>query len=502
MGNYVGITIGPIFDTINEAASPAALWFTSTMFSDITRRLCLEIKKIDEASSHVEIFSPAFDNDDTDGIKDGIGKYHDRIIFLIEEDDSSVVSDKLDKIIMSVKENTINVFPEETYADRENAQAFLRKYLVIEYVIMNEKRLKKDENCILALSGYLDELELMRLPFSNKDNLFEKMLNGVDKDKRNQLIKKSSLITKDVNIINKDGNIKSIEDIAGVTDKKNEFKHTKYYAVVSADGDGMGKFLKELKSDNKLVTEFSKKCLEYDKKAATLIHEFGGMPIYAGGDDLLFLAPIINKETKKSIFSLCKEINNSFKELIKSGPTISFGISIQYYKFPLYEALKRSQQLLESAKNDINGTKNRIAMNLEKHSGQTIGLIIGNEFVEKFENFINTSSENADGEKYDMTIKSIVYRLHEFRELFQIIDQREINNSEIGKDAYFPWDNMFDNDGQKYAEEYLHKVQKWYYNHIIKSRVETLDGSDSKIQQLASILRFAKFLIERGDDNE
>lgn len=43
MSRYVGITIGPILDTICETTKPAGLWFASSLFSDITRRLCAEI---------------------------------------------------------------------------------------------------------------------------------------------------------------------------------------------------------------------------------------------------------------------------------------------------------------------------------------------------------------------------------------------------------------------------------------------------------------------------
>ena len=42
---YIGITIGPIFDTILDASSPAAMWFTSFLFSDLTRRICDKISK-------------------------------------------------------------------------------------------------------------------------------------------------------------------------------------------------------------------------------------------------------------------------------------------------------------------------------------------------------------------------------------------------------------------------------------------------------------------------
>ena len=37
---YIGITIGPILQTLEEAGTPAALWFASSYFSDLTRSIC------------------------------------------------------------------------------------------------------------------------------------------------------------------------------------------------------------------------------------------------------------------------------------------------------------------------------------------------------------------------------------------------------------------------------------------------------------------------------
>ena len=38
--NYIGITIGPIFDTMNMSSSPLAIWASSYMFSLLSKTLC------------------------------------------------------------------------------------------------------------------------------------------------------------------------------------------------------------------------------------------------------------------------------------------------------------------------------------------------------------------------------------------------------------------------------------------------------------------------------
>ena len=93
-----------------------------------------------------------------------------------------------------------------------------------------------------------------------------------------------------------------------------------YYAFVAADGDSRGKTLEKLVQDpsnpaDKTLEKFSQACLHYTEQAAQLINEFSGMTIYAGGDDLLFLAPLENKEGK-SIFELCYDIQKCFRNTI------------------------------------------------------------------------------------------------------------------------------------------------------------------------------------------
>lgn len=112
---------------------------------------------------------------------------------------------------------------------------------------------------------------------------------------------------------------KSIRDIQEIAEGRPEgdmdAKYLKYYAVVYADADGMGKFLQELsrkdtcEADTKL---FSERCLSYDVKAAEVINDYGGMAIYAGGDDLLFLAPL--KSRGKTFLACVKIFPSCFRK--------------------------------------------------------------------------------------------------------------------------------------------------------------------------------------------
>ncbi len=178
MKQYIGITTGPIFDTISDAATPAALWFASTLFSDITRRICIKLK----TTFHpMTLYSPFFYVEDQNGLTDGIGKYHDRIIFSVEEDviekicqeQGKTLEKVLDDILLDVKKRTIvqikqqkKDFDQEDTEDLDNVYdagelKFLEQYIQLNYMIMTEEEVG-DTNCILKLSPYLDALELMK----------------------------------------------------------------------------------------------------------------------------------------------------------------------------------------------------------------------------------------------------------------------------------------------------------------------------------------------------
>lgn len=535
MKKYAGITIGPIFDTISDATSPAALWFASTFFSDLTRRICMEIMA-KFSDNKLELVSPYFDENDVGGLKEGVGKYHDRIFFSVEGIEESDIKSGLDELIKSVKgeltDNFGEFFFKRTKRQEEAAKTFLKSYLQIHYIILDEEQIGKS-NCILMISPYLDALELMKIfPVSDKDNPFRKIMLGME-NAGNVLIKNSRLyksVDEEQNPLkNTDDTIWELQEIAQGQRKDNlpDDKYLKYYAVVSADADGMGKFLKGISTDadgRGKIRLFSERCLSYDKKAAKKINDYGGMAIYAGGDDLLFLAPVMNGE--KTIFDLCRDISILFKKEIRGTgedfkeeviPTVSFGVSVQYYKYPLYEALNRSRECLGTAKNFTvqSGTsskekvqKNCIYFHLEKHSGQSADLLIGNEAVEVYTSLLKEMLEKKaqqDGIDERM-VKSLGTKLYECRNMIHVMDRNY--EKEVLKEP--SWDNLFDNEGQDSGKEFREYVEKWYYGHLVdeKCRIVTVSGQEERdmeerrLYSLFAALRVSKFFLEKKEDKE
>ena len=505
MPKYIGITIGPIYNTISEARNPAGLWFASSIFSEITRMLCGELHQLNSTESmKVNIISPYYDG--IEGEYDGIGKYHDRIIFSVD----NWISDKMQDIIDKVKGEIVELLPEGYKNDLQ--KEFIKNYLNINYVV---KDIEGDVNPILELSPYLDAIELMpNVIKAQKDNPFESLLN---KKECNDKIKGTAKSNKQLlsNVDNE--SIRSIEEIAGVKEdskEKSEEKSKAYFATVAADGDNMGAFLKELTSDEE-IRVFSGTCLEYSKAAAKLIGDFGGMTIYAGGDDLLFLAPVIGNGGKL-IIELCNDLNDLFKEKIESKlpeklhefiPTISSGIAIHYYKYPLYEALANARKLL----GDIKSTKskNGIALNVEKHSGQSMKLVVRNNSVDNNGNNVKNLVKNLL--KYNFTevitdkkVNGAIYTIENMHKVISVIDDKDMS-----KDDYIKiWLNFFDNEAQEKDEKYHVQLAGLYCDMYKKKSIDEADNksndnseekpTDKLYEQtdFTMLLRFDKFLRE------
>lgn len=498
---YVGITIGPIFKTIGEAISPASLWFGSYFFSTVTKKLCEKLVEIPT----VKIFSPFYDsNSKQKPQEDGIGRYHDRILFLV--DNNTVIEGELQSIISAVKKEMAEKFGEFNSGQIEN---FINNYLRIDFVILNEKTIneiigksgKAGNNIAIILNDALDALELIAAGKGRTDkNLFASFFAG-QKGNRNIYIKESKLFTDTrpnsqlvIKHPDDSSDLKSIEDIAlsrkkeensseeipdgGVTPTRSE-----YYAVVNSDGDKVGTLLKALCKDVDIsqqsdrINSFSKACLDYAGEAAKLVGKYGGMTIYAGGDDLLFIAPV------HSLFSLCSELDEMFKKTLKKGleevdlpddsinVSLSFGVAVQYVKYPLYEALERARVQLYKAKESCgkrpNGSEisggNRLGIELVKHSGKTVQLMVENEKLEMIDNLINYRATTND-----QALESVLYNLQDTEIIFKLLFEKTAQNEFDFQKYKTRFLNNFNNPNQLTYHDYLEKIAEFFYNNYLE----------------------------------
>ena len=505
---YVGITIGPIFKTIGEAISPAGLWFGSYFFSTVTKKLCEKLVEIPA----VKIFSPFYDsNSNQNPQEDGIGRYHDRI--LLSVDDNTVTEEELKNIISAVKKEMAGKFGKFNSGQIEN---FINNYLRIDFVLLNEgtineiigKSEKDGNNIAIILNDALDALELMAAGKGRTDmNLFASFFAG-KKGNRNIYIKESKLFTGTkpnsqlvIKHPDRDSDLKSIEDIA-LSRKKEENSseeipdgevaptRSEYYAVVNSDGDKVGTLLKALCKDVEIsqqsdrINSFSKACLDYAGEAAKLVGKYGGMTIYAGGDDLLFIAPV------HSLLSLCSELDEMFKKTLKKGleevdlpddsinVSLSFGVAVQYVKYPLYEALERARVQLYKAKESCgkrpNGSEisggNRLGIELVKHSGKTVQLMVENDKLEMIDNLINYRTTTND-----QALESVLYNLQDTEIIFKLLFEKTAQNEFDFQKYKMRFLNNFNNPNQLAYHDYLEKIAEFFYDNYLKEYQDMVD---------------------------
>jgi len=431
---YVGITIGPILQTLNLSSSPAALWASSYMFSSLSREICVILTK-EYGVCHKDIILPYFDEEDTlCSSSDGIGLFHDRVIF---------AADGLSIDVSEVCDKALHRVAEKYGIDDEKEFAYLK-----EYVMMAHAAFESDDP-VLEGSRILDSLELKK-PFVFKEtsnplvSLFENTANEELRHKgRNGAIKEIISGFDKFALRKSDSSLKSISDIVF---GEGGFKRNKYYAILRSDGDRMGSIIASLDSNDKRRS-FSRTCLQYCRDVADEAVRFGGVPIYSGGDDLLAILPCEGRAG--NVFEFIKRANTifatSFNDYInamigkgEAPPTLSFGVTIAYYKFPLYEALEDSAELLFGvAKRSI---RNCVAVRVQKHSGQSAGLLISNKKIDFIIEFLS-EIERQDEE----TLLSAMYKLSKFEDAFSGVEnEKEIYNLFINTfDSAFHSDNSF-----------------------------------------------------------
>ena len=504
---YYAITIGPVVDTILMSSKPLGLWFSSYIFSEFSRRICTSIANDIKG----EIILPHFDKNKHGKIFTAVGMFPDRIIFKSDKE-YVAIKDAIDE----VRSDFVSVvFTDST----------LKDYFYFHLLQLN---LSDGDSIIESFSGPLDSMELNR-PFM-AGQLVEKMKKLVT-DSEN--VKKTTLFNNiylsELNLLRKETKetyeIRDLGEICKNFDEKKRFKSQKYYALIQADGDRVGELLKILSKGSgnlsyleKGIKDFSNKIFEYASSLPVILKKYGGSLIYAGGDDLLALVPVYQKNGQ-SLLALCDEINAAFKKKLEvDSVSISFGISIFYYKYPLYEAFKQVQYQLFGVAKDKK-YKDCIALTVQKHSGQTMNLIIKNKtgqadnLVDKLYELISTgkigsSTGSSSGEVSENN--SIMYHLmnNKFFFIFAMKQAIQEKKPQIIKNAF---NNYFDHVTQKEEGHIREKVN--YVQTLVETLMEMANAFnttmseeeinkvvDDVFEKVINILRYRKFLTEKGDD--
>ncbi len=533
LNNYLAITIGPIYNTILQARSTRELWSSSYFFSILMREILTEAEKQNIGT----LLSPV----PADGSLHihGAGIYPDRAFWKTSTMKTEQMNNVFEKAcselyrITGISKEQIDKYASfsavSVNADENGPNAILELNRLLDTAELYEKVSSNDVDFVPALDDNIQALYddghknlqlgggdifihytcgakgYKRLPSiielctrdlkykAGKQNYFDlvtepasqKMCTYIQSNKpRYERVKEEQELESQL--------------MQALKDNYKDFRlRHKYIAFVYADGDNVGKCLRALGNEEGKIKSYSSHLARFFGKAAKLIVDYGGIPIFIGGDDLLFALPLANgnvetsRQTGKHFFALLSAIDNEFPDaelnklsgLIKDPVSLSYGIGISYYKYPMADALNAAHDALMRIKNS--GFKNRLGFEVQKHSGQ----LFGSELTKgpAMEYFITNMLDNGDNFK---DINFLASTIHKFREI-QVLYKDAIRNNSLG--------NFFENHmNEKIHKEISRLTDNENYLRMVREFTELLDketgDADKTFKTLFACLRMFQFL--------
>lgn len=439
---YLALTIGPIVKTLLQAQKTRELWVASYMLSRLMKHLITELE-----NQGGEVLIPSVPGNIHQKQLYGAGIYPDRLFMKANGFDTTKVEECIENALKRLAVDGLikkGKQKDSTPNRKKGAADFWKDYFRIRYVL---KELDSIENGKLSteLTPYLESMELEDVFFPQTPVYEKNEWNNLFDEKRIYKVRLSNALKRENKGVyqgNMQGLFPSTEEIAALdllhlkkdkkrkepdsTHQKNSIglkieeeqlaeddktpinipdsdpqSRYRYFCIVQADGDNIGAAVKQLGENDYSV--FSKAFSDFGIKAAKTINTYGGKPIYIGGDDLLFLAPLTfthDDGKVRSILHLIEKLDDEFPSVTlntyaskaekekRKEVSLSYGLNIVYYKFPLFEAIDDSfNQLLSQAKKYPKAKKekekNAVAFRLTKHSGSQIGAVFPKAFLAK-----------------------------------------------------------------------------------------------------------------------
>lgn len=542
---YTAITMGPIVKTFGKARKVKAYWSASYMFSWIMRELLRELTQRGYADAIISPhYSPKLEGEQ---LLRQVGLFPDRAIIKGEVKDLEEIKDKVIKALAK-KMLGINEEPKPAKDDEPAAhalEAYLKSYISINY----DPRMESAQGAafIKRLNAGLDALELRQRAATEEDTQFKKLLasnNGfinsyLDLQKKEGGSARIPFETTSRIAVSgwlKDEEIEkyTIKDSQGLkdekevaidyarlsTEKRDSYRNCyKYLAVVKADGDSFGKFLEKLTEGQ--MQEFSKYFFNFSQKAAEELKDLKAVPVYIGGDDLFFFAPILATK-QKQIFELIEVVEQHFKdfrdklvvdekfgkvfdEIRKKEPqaqplTMSYGVSIFYYKSPMSEAIEVADNLLFKVAKGSG--RDRVAVSIHKHSGRKIEFTLPCKYSTKGEEEQRLYREATELiKKYSADQDAMLDGLiHWFDEMFDVVITPILNSEkdEAKREQRLLalCENFFDEDIHKEEDKRDFLVKIFEFIALLADK----HYPAKEIKQLIyGLLRYCQFITDKEE---
>lgn len=394
----VGCTIGPIFATLNKAKKPMEIWMASYLFSRIAEMIVDHIA----ADTRVNLVSPSQKGCEIAKEVKGVGLYSDHIFFEINGTDEESEATRL---IADAKNAAMHALAQDIAVSSGEIETQLEKWVerLDKEIFVLSAVSCVDQTQPIPLSELTDKLDLLECypPFvdissAKEPDLLEKYLISM-KTGRSIWVREQQV------------SMTRFNELMSITKQQDENQgkdtNENYVALVQADGDNVGRLLGRLSNAGKvtLIQKVSNFLFDMGKRNADAVREFGALPIYFGGDDMLFLAPVCGNDqegSSNSVFSLIEQLENCFENAYTAllaneeelrvatadmeKPALSFGVMLCYCKYPLKLIRENAADALFSTAKSIEWTKCKgkdrskraVSIVLRKHSGQTSKLCL------------------------------------------------------------------------------------------------------------------------------
>jgi CRISPR-associated protein Cmr2 len=213
----------------------------------------------------------------------------------------------------------------------------------------------------------------------------------------------------------------------------------------------------------------------------------------------VFFAPV--RSDKGTIFELIQAINKEFRDEEKYSfepqPSLSFGLTISYYKYPLFEARSLSyDQLFDRAKKFKRADgkkKDAIAFRLLKHSGSYFEGIVGREDLEYISGFNSTHEAIPEA-----LLSSVMYKLKSLEGVIASM----VNSNKLSMHRL---DNLFKNYSMSQFISNLRnnwiRLKSIMYR-LLSKQCFVDDLAINRQENLYSILRVIDFLTAKNQSYE
>lgn len=583
--------MGPIFDTISRTRSTRAVFNASYVFSWLVKNIILEylhrISNGNPGSQHFEsILIPYVVNEgDMFGNDTHAGLFHDRVIVLSNDPSTDwehflgAIEATLYKLSGSIAEDLnlsrINDRKDPLTVNEINQlNDFVLNYFKTYAVCVD---VESTNNHIDTVDNLLNAMELRPNLLGNQEtDLFFQWLelrfvssfrHFTLKDSFAQTANKRFESILEVSLSEHVKRIKSLgedfywsvfsDKVTSVNQEIDDplsvittripdlelFKYHRYFAVVRADADFLGRAIASLFKEKGSLGEnpfggLSNSLFAFSLKATKEIEDWGAMPIFLGGDDVLCFCPVMCNG--KSVIDLCLVLDKLFTDTLRENATLwkvistggynvrlSFGVSIGYYKHPMSELISDSYHLLTDAKK----MRHAIGISVLKHSGTRFQTVIK---CLDAENAVTSAPEargfednqlakwiaqsdiarvanalrirliaDVEKDKRGTFISSIQYKI---KEIEPLLDKTLLSNEARLKATF---DNFFNEDIHKKNNTFLEIVRSLLFHlYALQVRTPLSDSDDAPSAELRTIntlyfvLRFIQFTLQKHDSTD